>query len=279
MRAGRIQAGFAAETEDVLDWDDRKTGDRRLCETNESPVEPVFAFAGIALNGPAFVLSGARLPPAECGVIVVGAGVNDAIWRQTMRKIQVSTEIAEAKLQHGETRNVVAIAQSVDVRRDVAKVLGEEGKSAKRFAHAIEEIISRAVNPAAIDGGRFLRRNFPKLGEAAEVIEANVIASLSCPAQALDPPVVAVSAHRVPVVERIAPALAGGTEGIGRNAGDDFGSEISLEAIEFLVGPDIGAVVINKDCDIAHDADRCAGAVLADCAPLLPEKKLNDAAP
>src|SRR5437868_2989890 len=219
---------------------------------------------------------GARVPPAQGSVIVMGARVDDAIGREPVRKIHVGAGITKAELQHSQSRNVMAIAQRVNVGRDVAEVFSEERKSAERIAHPIEQIIARAVDPAAIDGGEFVGWNFPELGEAAEMIEADVIASLGGPTQAFNPPVISMSPHRVPVVKWIAPALASGTERVGWNAGDDLGSEVGLEAIEFLVGPHIGAVEINEDGNIAHHADRFAGAVQANSAPLLPKEKLDD---
>ena len=70
--------------------------------------------------------------------------------------------------------------------------------------------------------------DFPELGESAKVIQADKVAGLGGPAQALHPPFVTAGANGVPVVERIAPALTGGAEIVGRNAGDNFGQEVFL---------------------------------------------------
>src|SRR5690348_7115543 len=99
-----------------------------------------------------------------------------------------------------------------------------------------------------------MRRDFPELRESPEMVETNVIASLCGPAQAIDPPVVAAGAHRVPVVKRIAPTLAGRAERIGRNTGDYFRLQIVLQSEQFAIGPHIGAVVVHKNRDVANYA-------------------------
>ena len=94
-------------------------------------------------------------------------------------------------------------------------------------------------------------------------------------ADAGDPPVEAAFLEGAPFVERIAPALAGGGEVIGRDAGDADGVELLVELEDFGVSPDIGAVVVDEDGDIAHDLDALFGAVGANGAPLLVEEELD----
>src|SRR6266550_1435106 len=45
------------------------------------------------------------------------------------------------------------------------------------------------------------------------------------------------------------------------------------------MGPDIGAVVVHEDRDVAHDAHRAKSAMVPQCAPLLSEGELQSAAP
>src|SRR6266568_3388481 len=136
-----------------------------------------------------------------------------------MRQIGVGTGVAKSKLEHGHSWNIVTIAQDDYIRCDQTEVFGEERQAAQFLFEFVKEFVTWAVNPAAIDRGRLTGGDLPKLGEAAEVIETDVIASLRRPAQTLQPPAIVVGANRVPVVEGIAPALSGSTEIIGRHAG------------------------------------------------------------
>src|SRR4029077_158355 len=146
------------------------------------------------------------------------------------------------------------------------------------FAELVEEFILGTIHPAAMNRRWLLSGNLPELLEAAEMIEANVIAGLCGPAQPTNPPVVASRAHGIPIVERIAPALAGRAESIRRHAGDHFGLKIVPETIKILVGPNIGAIVVDKNRDVSHYANRSLGTVQSQGMPLLPERKLDDPA-
>src|SRR5581483_1953389 len=102
------------------------------------------------------------------------------------------------------------------------KVLGEEWQPAQSFAQLQKEVVARAVNPAAVYRRNIARGNFPELVEAAKMIEADVVAVVRGPAQALNPPLVAALFHHVPAVQRIPPALSRLAEKIRWNAGNDF---------------------------------------------------------
>ena len=122
------------------------------------------------------------------------------------------------------------------------------------------------------------RGNLPELIESAEVIEPDVVAVLRGPAQALNPPLVASRFHHIPAVKRIAPALAGLAEEIRRDAGNNLGLEIVIRAEEVAVRPDVGAVVVHEDSDIAHDANGAFCAVAPQGLPLFVEGELQCAA-
>src|SRR5712664_1397783 len=76
----------------------------------------------------------------------------------------------------------------------------------------------------------------------------------------------------------MAPALAVFTEKIWGHAGDDFGIEFRRQAIQIGMGPDVGAVEVYKDRDVAHDANRTLSAIGSERLPLFEEKKLHGAA-
>src|ERR1700674_87945 len=75
----------------------------------------------------------------------------------------------------------------------------------------------------------------------------------------------------------MAPALSVFTEKIWGHAGDDFGIKVGVQTKQIGVGPDIGAVEIYKDRDVAHDANGTLRAIGAERLPLFEEEKLHDA--
>src|SRR5208282_6183909 len=168
--------------------------------------------------------------------------------------------------------------QGVHLRRDVAQVFGEEGQAAEGFAELVKQIVPWTIDPAAVGGTRIGRRNLPELVEAAKVIEPNVIAVAGRPAQPAHPPFVAPGLHHIPAVKRVAPTLTSLAEKIRGHAGDDFGLEVLIQAEQIAVHPDIGAVVVDEDSDVAHNANRTLRAVSPEGLPLLVECELQGAA-
>src|SRR5579862_1338890 len=154
-----------------------------------------------------------------------------------MRQIHVGGWIGKAKLQHRQAGNLMPLAQRVHLRSNVAQIFSKKRQAAERVTKFVEQLVLGTVDPAAIYRSGLAGGNFPELLEAAEVIETDVIASLRAPAQATNPPVVASRPDRRPVVEGTAPALAGGAESVGRNAGNGFGLEIALQSEKIAVRP------------------------------------------
>src|SRR5258708_11143420 len=101
------------------------------------------------------------------------------------------------------------------------------------------------------------------------------VARLQGPGKALHPPIVSAKLVYVPAVQRIAPALAGRAESMGRNAGNHRRLQILDEIEEMGVGPDIDVVIVDEDGEVADDLDSALGAVDAQRAPLLEEGELN----
>src|SRR5216684_1650009 len=124
----------------------------------------------------------------------------------------------------------------------------------------------------------FARRNLPELGKPAEMIEADVVKIARDPAHPVDPPRIPLLLHHVPAIKRIAPALPVCAEKIRGHAGDDFGIEVGVQTKQIGVGPDIGAVEIYEDRDVAHDANRMLRAIGSKRLPLFEEKELHGAA-
>ena len=89
--------------------------------------------------------------------------------------------------------------------------------------------MARGFDPLAVDGGLFFCGDGPEGLEAAEVVEANGVVEGQAAADAGYPPVEAALAEQTPLVEWVAPALAGDGEIVGRDAGDTGGAELIVE--------------------------------------------------
>ena len=77
-------------------------------------------------------------------------------------------------------------------------------------------------------GGRIGRYD-PGRGEGAEMVDAEQIDLPQRGPHAIDPPGVAGLGATLPVIDGISPELALRGEGIGRDAGDDGGTSLSIE--------------------------------------------------
>src|SRR5690242_8505184 len=109
------------------------------------------------------------------------------------------------------------------------------------------------------------------------MVDADDVAKVQCLPHALDPPVVPGLLQSLPVIERIAPALAGLAECIGRNAGDDRGTEVRIQEKQLRVRPYVSAVIADEDRDVADDLNTVHSRCRADRAPLLSKEELDDA--
>src|ERR1039457_3752044 len=89
-----------------------------------------------------------------------------------------------------------------------------------------EEVFVGAGTTVTVDGGGLIGRDLPAGFETAEVIETHDVAGFDSPLHALDPPVVSPRLQGFPVVKRIAPALTGLAESVGRHACDKFRREV-----------------------------------------------------
>src|SRR5580658_1897074 len=166
----------------------------------------------------------------------------------------------------------------MNLRRDVAEILRKKWQSPQRLAQLLKQVVPRTIHPLAVHRGWIGRRNLPELVEPAEVVEPDVIAVSRRPAQSLHPPLITLRLHHIPAVKRIPPALSGLAEEIRRHARNHLGIKILFQPEQFAVHPDVGAVVINKDGEIAHDADRALRTIAPQRLPLLVEGKLQGAA-
>ncbi len=205
------------------------------------------------------------------------AGIDHAIGFEILRKVDARSGIAKAKLQHLHAGYFRPLAQRIHFRRNQAQIFRDERKIAQPRAQHFKQIVRRALHPPAVDRRRSLRGNFPVALKAAEMVQPHDIAHLQRPAHASHPPVVAGRFARVPAIQWVPPALSGFTEGVRRNARHHRGLQIFVKIEKIGIAPDVGAVIVHKDGNVAHDPDAALRAVEPQRAPLFEKRKLDGA--
>src|SRR5262249_58807883 len=109
----------------------------------------------ITFAAPLVVAARAQAPafapePAESGVVVVRAGVDDAVRDVVIRLIRVGLRVrAECELQDLHSRKSELVAQSYHFGSDVAEVFGDDRQIAfiERFFDMIEKVSARPFLP------------------------------------------------------------------------------------------------------------------------------------
>src|SRR5258708_1973628 len=134
----------------------------------------VVAASEIGFRVATLVIGSPGSPPAYRGVVVVRSRV-DHLAPGAMWQIHARAFVAKAELQHGHPRNLQAVAQGVNLRRDIAQILRKEWQRAQGFTQLVKQVIPRTIHPASVDRGGVGRWNLPELVEPAEMIEADVV--------------------------------------------------------------------------------------------------------
>ena len=144
--AGDVHPRLAAEPEQVLRRHDRDVRLRGEREPDQEPARLV-ARGSRPRRRPATRGGGCGrrlLPPAERGVVVVRARVDDASSRR--RAIGLSCQ-SRSELQSRPSREPELVAEPLDRRRDHAEVLGDQRQ--RRRARADDGVEELAAGPAA----------------------------------------------------------------------------------------------------------------------------------
>ena len=142
-------------------------------------------------------------------------------------------------------------------RRSTAGVITPRSSAISGRSPSSRRTVSNSSRPGArrhVPARAVFRpgRHGPVRDEAAEVVDPRHVHELERALEALDPPAEAGRAHRLPVVDRIAPELSGGGEEVGRHAGDDTAlEELGLRDV-------VGAAVRDVDRQVADQPDPLA---------------------
>ena len=171
------------------------------------------------------------------------------------------------------------VAERVDFGRDEAEVFGDQRQGAQGGFESAEELEAGSFDPLAVDRRFFFGGDGPVGLEAAEVVEADDVVELAGAAHAVDPPGEALLGEHIPAIEGVAPALAGGGEVVGRDAGDADGLEVVVEVEELGMDPDVGRIHVDEDGHVAEDADRVLGGGLAEVDSTAARRRIGAPAP
>src|SRR5439155_752983 len=93
----------------------------------------------------------------------------------------------------------------------------------------VEEVRGGPLYPDPGLGGRAAERDVPSRLESAEVVESHQVDLAERGPQSRDPPRIVLGLERGPIVERIAPELAGRAEIIRRHPGDELRLAVGVE--------------------------------------------------
>ena len=224
-----------------------------------------------------FCFAGEGAVPGVGGVVVVGAGVGDAVFGDVGGGVEICVDVVEAEFEDAHAEEVELVAELGDVVGDYAEVFDDAGEGGKFLLEGFEEFGAGGGDPFSVGGVGGVVGDFPGGGEAAEVVDADDVAETEGGAEAGGPPVVVVAVHGFPVVDGVAPVLAGGAEVVGRGAGVGAEAEEAVEFEEVGFTPDVGGIVGDEDGEVAEDLDVVGARVFAEGGELAEEEELGEA--
>ena len=193
------------------------------------------------------------------------------IW---IRRIQAAAQTAEGKLQHHHAGELKMIAQTPNLIGNEAQILHHNRQFAQFVPECVKKFIARSMHPAATHSSGGTGWDFPITLKCPKMVNTHHIHLVQRCLNALNPPSETGLFQSIPIVERIAPALAGLTEKIGWNTGDHGWSALMVQLKDLLIGPDINAVGGNKNGNIANNPDPLLVSILSQAGPLLEEVEL-----
>ena len=206
------------------------------------------------------------------------AGVHHARLGEALGQVRVVGRAVEPELDDAHAGERVVVAQFVHRVVEHPEVFGDEREPGELGAHGVEEVLTRALDPAAAHRVLGLAVDLPVPRERPEVIDPHEVGQLEAATQAGEPPGVAVGGHDVPPVERVAPELARLAEVVGRAPGLHDQPTGLVEVELALVGPDVRGVVSDVDRQVTEEPDAALTGRLADLAPL-PVEEVEDGPP
>ena len=188
----------------------------------------LLAFGGVVLKPPLY------------RVVVMRAGVNDAVLHMIVGNVRVCGRAASKSKQQDLHSGEFEFAHDFpDLRSDDTEVFGNYWNRWKAPQQHMEELPGWSFHPFSVDGGFFRRRHFPVGYEPPEVIEPNHVETFQIVLYTADPPLIEGFLELIPGINRIAPQLPGVTEIIGRHSRDESRPFVTVELKVLTICPNV----------------------------------------
>ena len=129
----------------------------------------------VRCNGGPFRCVG-LVPPAQSGVVVVRAGIDDHVLFAAMRQMQMRAAVAEAELHDSHAGHAEALSHSLDLRSDDTQVFRNQRQVAEFRIQMRKQFGPQRLHPRAANRSLIFRGDGPVGFEATEVIEPQQIA-------------------------------------------------------------------------------------------------------
>ena len=237
---------------------------------------PLPVLPSAAAHQPA--LLGAQRPvPAHRGVVVVGAGVHDAVRGVVPGEEGVGRVAVVGELQHLHAGQAELLDQGGHFGMESApgprpRWAGRPGLSPPPGRRRPPGPTPSAPPPPW--GSRRAPPSSPRRPGSGRCAPGRRAPGGT--AAWRDPPGVAVGGVAVPVVDGVAPQLPALGEVVGGHPGHHRGAQVGVEAEQGGVRPHVGAVPGHVHGGVAHDPQAQAPGALPQAAPLLEEQELAE---
>ena len=205
----------------------------------------------------------------------MGAGVHHAVAGVGMRQVIAGLPAVKGKL-HDLHAGVATLCQhGLDLRGQVAQVLGNDAAFTQSFVHGVDKITVRALFPVAARCGLVSGGDGVVALKTAEMVDAHHIVNGGGVLHPAFPPGKAGGFVRGPVIQGVAPQLAVCCKGVRRASGHLGQMHFSVGLEQLRVGPQVTGIRADIDGNIAHQADALAVGVSLQGVPLGVEEELH----
>ena len=203
--------------------------------------------------------------------------IADCIGRPGARTVIPALARVEAELKQLHARIPRVLDELPHCVGHVAEVLRDDPLLSERRLQRVEKVNAGALFPVTTRRVARPRRDGVVLVEATEVIDTYHIEEIEAAAHPGDPPVVARLRVVVPVIDRIAPELAGRRKAVRRAARDLLRLPLLVELEQLRMLREIHGITRYIDRDIADDGDALFIRVGPEALPLPVKLVLREA--
>ena len=140
----------------------------------------------------------------------------------------------------------------------------------------MKERFAGSLDPAPCYSGLGAGRDFPECLKSPEMVDTHGIDRLEQPSQAAHPPGVIGFGVPLPVIVRVAPQLSRLAEIVRRHSGAGLRPPVRIQGEQVGAGPHIGAVMRDKNRQVADDPDSLLVGATPQLLPLAEEQILTE---